>query len=158
MSWRRERLPIPVFWPGEFHGLYSLMGRKESDTTETLSLSFTKVQDKFYLFNLVHDDSVCGSLVKNFSVYLKWRPGLWNWKASELFSFQQYISFPTEPSVKSLPNCGVLRWEAPSIPAPQRQTQLWLEMVLNLGLQFFKEAPIFFTIGYKSYLHKVFTT
>ena len=21
--WRRERLPIPVFWPGEFHGLYS---------------------------------------------------------------------------------------------------------------------------------------
>ena len=85
------------------------MGRKESDTTETLSLSFTKVQDKFYLFNLVHDDSVCGSLVKNFSVYLKWRPGLWNWKASELFSFQQYISFPTEPSVKSLPNCGVLR-------------------------------------------------
>ena len=26
-----------VFWPGEFHGLYS---RKESDTTEPLSLSF----------------------------------------------------------------------------------------------------------------------
>ena len=21
--WRREQLPIPVFWPGEFHGLYS---------------------------------------------------------------------------------------------------------------------------------------
>ena len=21
--WRRERLPTPVFWPGEFHGLYS---------------------------------------------------------------------------------------------------------------------------------------
>ena len=20
--WRRERLPIPVFWPGEFHGLF----------------------------------------------------------------------------------------------------------------------------------------
>ena len=20
--WRRERLPTPVFWPGEFHGLY----------------------------------------------------------------------------------------------------------------------------------------
>ena len=32
--WRRERLPIPVFWPGEFHGLYSPWGRKESDTTE----------------------------------------------------------------------------------------------------------------------------
>ena len=22
--WRRERLPAPVFWPGEFHGLQSL--------------------------------------------------------------------------------------------------------------------------------------
>ena len=22
--WRRERLPTPVFWPGEFHGLYRL--------------------------------------------------------------------------------------------------------------------------------------
>jgi len=31
---RRERLPTPVFWPGEFHGLYSPWGRKESDTTE----------------------------------------------------------------------------------------------------------------------------
>ena len=36
---RRERLPSPVFWPGEFHGLYSSWGDKESDTTERLSLS-----------------------------------------------------------------------------------------------------------------------
>ena len=36
--WRRERLPIPVFWPGEFLGLYSPWGRKELDTTEPLSL------------------------------------------------------------------------------------------------------------------------
>ena len=35
----RERLPTPVFQPGEFHGLYSPWGRKESDTTERLSLS-----------------------------------------------------------------------------------------------------------------------
>ena len=39
--WRRERLPTPVFWPREFHGLYSLQGRKELDTTEPLSLSPT---------------------------------------------------------------------------------------------------------------------
>ena len=32
--WRRERLPTPVFWPGEFHGLYSSWGCKELDTTE----------------------------------------------------------------------------------------------------------------------------
>ena len=29
----------PVFWPGEFHGLYSPWARKESDMTERLSLS-----------------------------------------------------------------------------------------------------------------------
>jgi len=34
IPWRRERLPTPAFWPGEFHGLYSPWGRKESDTTE----------------------------------------------------------------------------------------------------------------------------
>ena len=27
-TWRRERLPTPVFWPGEFHGLYSSWGPK----------------------------------------------------------------------------------------------------------------------------------
>ena len=36
--WRRERLPTPVFCPGEFHGLYSPWGHEESDTTGRLSL------------------------------------------------------------------------------------------------------------------------
>ena len=31
--------PSPVFWPEEFHGLYSPWGRKEVDTTEQLSLT-----------------------------------------------------------------------------------------------------------------------
>ena len=39
IPWRREWLPTPVFLSGEFHGLYSQWGRKESDTTEWLSLS-----------------------------------------------------------------------------------------------------------------------
>ena len=30
-----------VFWLGEFHGLYSPWGHKESDMTERLSLSFS---------------------------------------------------------------------------------------------------------------------
>ena len=29
-----ERLPTPVFWSGEFHGLYSPGGCKELDTTD----------------------------------------------------------------------------------------------------------------------------
>ena len=36
----KERLPTPVFWPGEFHGLYSPWGRKELDMTEQLSFHF----------------------------------------------------------------------------------------------------------------------
>ena len=39
IPWRRERLPTPVFWPGEFHERYNPWGHKESDTTEWLSLT-----------------------------------------------------------------------------------------------------------------------
>ena len=43
LGWRKEWLPTPVFWLGEFHGQrrlagYSPWGHKESDTTEWLSL------------------------------------------------------------------------------------------------------------------------
>ena len=41
IPWRRERLPTPVFWPREFHGLYSPWGHKELDMTERLSLSLS---------------------------------------------------------------------------------------------------------------------
>ena len=34
IHWRRDKLPTPVFWPGEFHGLQSSWGCKELDTTE----------------------------------------------------------------------------------------------------------------------------
>ena len=39
MPWRKERLPTPVFWPGEFHGLCRPWGLQESDRTEQLSRS-----------------------------------------------------------------------------------------------------------------------
>ena len=41
----RESLSTPVFWPGEFHGLYNLWGVKESDMTEQLSLGFPSSSD-----------------------------------------------------------------------------------------------------------------
>ena len=42
-GWRRfsgegKGYPTPVFWPGEFHGLYSPWSHKESDMTERFSL------------------------------------------------------------------------------------------------------------------------
>ena len=44
IPWRKERLLTPVFWPGEFHGLYS---HKELDTTERLSLSYYSLTTLF---------------------------------------------------------------------------------------------------------------
>ena len=35
----KEKIPSPLFWPGEFHGLYSVWGCKELDTTERLLLT-----------------------------------------------------------------------------------------------------------------------
>ena len=40
IPWRRETLPTPVFWPGEFQGLNNPWDCQELDTTEWLSLSF----------------------------------------------------------------------------------------------------------------------
>ena len=34
IPWRRKRLLTPIFWPGEFHELYSSWGHKERDMTE----------------------------------------------------------------------------------------------------------------------------
>ena len=50
--WRREWLPIPVFWPGEFHEQrslagYSPWGHKESDATETFTFTFLFLIRKF---------------------------------------------------------------------------------------------------------------
>ena len=42
--WRRERLPTPVFWPGEFHGLYNPWGRK--DKTRLSDFHFTQEDPK----------------------------------------------------------------------------------------------------------------
>ena len=39
-----KRLPIPVYWPGQFHGLYSPWGRRESDMTEQLSFISSSYQ------------------------------------------------------------------------------------------------------------------
>ena len=40
IPWRKERIPTPVFWPGEFHGLYSPWDCKGSVTNERLSLYY----------------------------------------------------------------------------------------------------------------------
>ena len=51
IPWKRERVPTPVFLPGEFHGQrslagYSLWACKESDMTERLSDTAQHIQSK----------------------------------------------------------------------------------------------------------------
>ena len=44
-----ERLPTPVLWPGEFHGLYIPWGCKELDTTEQLTLFTSSRLSNMYI-------------------------------------------------------------------------------------------------------------
>ena len=41
IPWRRERRPTPVFWPGEFHGLYGPLG---SQRVKHNRAAFTHIQ------------------------------------------------------------------------------------------------------------------
>ena len=55
IPWRRERLPTPVFWPGEFQGVYRSCGCKELDRTEPLSLSLSDLaEDSICHFTFSH--------------------------------------------------------------------------------------------------------
>lgn len=85
----------------------------------------------------------------------------WEYGAGRLLS----VVFPTihflpnkahRETAPKLQNSEVKALPPPPMPAPQRQIQLWSEMVFNSRLLFFKEAPIFFRSGYKYYLHKAF--
>ena len=49
IPWRREGLPTPVFWLGEFHGLYNPWGHKKSDTTVTFTFTRFKTFISFHV-------------------------------------------------------------------------------------------------------------
>ena len=55
-------LPTPIFWPGEFHGLYSPLGCKESDMTE---LKVIPPYPSFKHIPLINGASLVAQLVKN---------------------------------------------------------------------------------------------
>ena len=61
--WKRERLSTPVFWPGEFHGLYSPWGHKELDTTEQLSFSLSLSTHLVHTIALYSHSSFLGQVL-----------------------------------------------------------------------------------------------
>ena len=76
--WRAERLPTPVLWPGEFHGLYSPRGHKESDRlsdfhfTSLTSWCHTVFQDYLVCF----DPSLISSIPPKILTFL-WENGIY---------------------------------------------------------------------------------
>ena len=74
IPWRRERLPTPVYWPGEFHGLYSLWCHKELDPTEWLSLTHSLHIIKHFHTGYLTYMSLPVNVVQ-------WKePRTWNWR------------------------------------------------------------------------------
>ena len=93
IPWRKEWLSTPVFWPGQFHGLYSEWGHKKSDTTEWLLFSF-----HLLLWTMLNI-----SKSRKNSIYTSLHP------SSSFNSFQLITNlFHLYPSPASLPaNCFV---------------------------------------------------
>ena len=54
ISWRRERIPSPVFWPGEFHGQRILAGYSPWDPKEwdILEFSLSQFQAPVFIHHL----------------------------------------------------------------------------------------------------------
>ena len=74
IPWRRERLPTPIFWSGEFHGLYSPWGHKESDTAEQLSFHFKSLLLCLILCSPLHEylaSEICNWEKEYFNNFLR---------------------------------------------------------------------------------------
>ena len=78
IPWRRERLPTQMFWPREFHRLYSSWGCKELDRTGQLSLWLShpqlKSQEKLQLPQVTTWGQL-GKLVRDHSLLVKGSKG-----------------------------------------------------------------------------------
>ena len=93
IPWRMERLATPVFWPREFHGLYSPWGHKESERTEWLSHVFL-LPYPCYLFSVFQ---------KNFIYYvhldITWTAP--SWRLSNSSELTPYTWFSSQTGTSS---------------------------------------------------------
>ena len=98
-----ERLPTPVFWPGEFHELYSPWGHKESDITEQLSLtpvSFSEMTVQIFLHH--------------FLIELLFSPYCWVLRILSVFWIA--VIYETEKAMATL--SSTLAWKIPWTEEP----------------------------------------
>ena len=103
IPWRREWQPTPVFLPGESHGQRSLVGyspwgRKESDTTERLTLLLLSTLQRTKSFYPTWKIDItqkvhiwpCGLLTRNNNIY---------WKQSFVLPLHIHLSLQKDPSL-----------------------------------------------------------
>ena len=102
IPWWRERLPTPVFWPGEFHRLYSSWGHKELDMTERLSLSGAR--ERYRKINHSSHPEIKHYIFKIF-----------NWK---IIAFQYCVGFCHTSAWISHGYMSPPSWNPPSVPMP----------------------------------------
>ena len=93
IPWRTERLTSPVFCPGEFHGLYSAWGHKESDMTEWLSQNEILPVEGWALELLNKSSLLC----KHFTIFFFFLQSLpSSWIAWVFIPWTQPLLFTTE--------------------------------------------------------------
>ena len=97
IPWRRERLPTPVFLPGEFHGLYSSCSCRVKTQLSDFHFPFPWKKSEFHSLHFWTLKVRVRSFINSYPS-LKWQfPGpLWSLLMPE---FEEIL--PTSPSIHS---------------------------------------------------------
>ena len=140
IPWSSERFPTLVFWPREFHGLYTPWVHKESDSTEQLSLSWQtaaaaaakSLQLCPTLGNPI-DGSSSGSPIPGIlqARILEWVAisfsNAWKWKVKvKLLSRVRLCATPWTAAYQTPPSLGFSRqeyWSGLPLTSPSWQTK-----------------------------------
>ena len=69
MPWRRERLPTPELWPGELHGLYSLL-MKVKEESEKVGLKLNNPKTKIMASGPITSWQVNGETVETVADFI----------------------------------------------------------------------------------------
>ena len=86
IPWRREMILTTVFWPGEFHGLNSPRGLKESDTSKQLSLLLL-----LYIANMGSYFKVWWKIIEQIAIHWSFNKYLWTQVYGHIFCFKNAL-------------------------------------------------------------------
>ena len=67
IPWRRERLPTPVFWPGEFHGIWSRGSQRVRHDWATFTFFFQVTSAQIVRYYQYHQ--VLQTVLKTFAIH-----------------------------------------------------------------------------------------